>query len=196
MSDATNADAAQYLRASIAVKQAMLGDEALLRRIGEIAGAIASALAQGNKLVLAGNGGSAADAQHIASEFVGQFSGDRPGIAAVALTTDTSVLTSVANDYGFEQVFSRQVATLGRSGDVLLAISTSGNSANIVAAVEAARDSGMFTVALTGASGGQVRRLCDLCLRVPSDDTPRIQEAHILVGHMLCALVERRLYPA
>lgn len=196
MSDDTSADVAQYLRASIAVKHAMLSDEALLWRIGETAGEIADALVKGNKLLLAGNGGSAADAQHIASEFVGQFSGDRPGIAALALTTDTSALTSVANDYGFEQVYSRQVAALGRAGDVLLAISTSGNSANIVAAVDAARATGILTVGLTGASGGRMRQRCDLCLQVPSDDTPRIQEAHILVGHILCALVERRLYPA
>lgn len=195
MSDAANADVAQYLRASIAVKQAMLADEAMLRRIGEIAGELARALAQGNKLLLAGNGGSAADAQHIASELVGQFSGDRPGIAALALTTDTSALTSVANDYGFEHVFSRQVATLGCTGDVLVVISTSGNSANIVAAVEAAREKSVFTVALTGAAGGKVAELCDQCLRVPSEDTPRIQEAHIAVGHILCALVERQLYP-
>lgn len=196
MSSVDHDDVARLVRDSITVKNAVLHDDRLLRAIAGVAQEVAKALEQGGKLLLAGNGGSAADAQHIASEFVGQFNTDRPGIAALALTTDTSALTSVANDYGFEQVYSRQVETLGRTGDVLLAVSTSGNSPNILAALRAARQAGLFTVALTGASGGAARELCDVCLQIPSDDTPRIQESHILVGHILCALVEEVLYPA
>lgn len=196
MSSIGHDEVARLVRASITVKNDVLHDTQLLQDIGRAADHVAAALKQGGKLLLAGNGGSAADAQHIASEFVGQFSADRPAIAALALTTDTSALTSVANDYGFEHVYSRQVEALGRRGDVFLAVSTSGNSPNIVSALRSARRSGLFTVALTGASGGEARGVCDICLRIPSDDTPRIQESHILVGHILCTLVEGVLYPA
>ena len=195
MSSVDHHDVARLVRDSIAVKNAVLQDSLLLQAIASVAKKLALVLEQGGKLLLAGNGGSAADAQHIASELVGQLNTARPGIAALALTTDTSALTSVANDYGFEQVYSRQVETLGRRGDVFLAVSTSGNSPNILAALRSARQAGLFTVALTGASGGAARELCDVCLQIPSDDTPRIQESHILVGHTLCALVEGVLYP-
>jgi D-sedoheptulose 7-phosphate isomerase len=145
-------------------------------------------------LLIAGNGGSAADAQHIAAEFVSRFNFDRPGLPALALTTDTSILTAVGNDYGYEQLFRRQIEANGIGGDVFLGISTSGNSPNILQALEAARLKGMTTFGLTGDTGGKMRELCDFCLCVPSSDTPRIQEAHILIGHTLCAMVELALF--
>ena len=144
--------------------------------------------------MIAGNGGSAADAQHIAAEFVSRFNFDRPGLPALALTTDTSILTAVGNDYGYEKLFQRQIEANGVAGDVFLGISTSGNSPNILRALEAARLKGITTFGLTGEGGGKMRALCDHCLCVPSADTPRIQEAHILIGHTLCAMVELALF--
>ena len=154
---------------------------------------VVAALRRGGKVLLCGNGGSAADAQHIAGELVGRFKLERPAFHAVALTTDSSVLTAVANDYGFDQVFARQVEGLGRQGDVLLAYSTSGSSANVVKAIETARAIGMSTVALTGAAGGRMAALADVCIRAPSDDTPIVQECHAAAGHVLCLLVEQAL---
>lgn len=148
------------------------------------------AIMKGNKIFFMGNGGSAADAQHLAAEFVGRFEKERPGLPAIALTTDTSILTAVGNDYGFSQVFSRQIAALARSGDVVVGISTSGNSVNVVQAIAAAKEIGAVTVGLTGESGGQLAEVCDLCIKVPSRSTARIQEAHILIGHIVCALVD------
>jgi len=148
------------------------------------------ALRQGGKILFCGNGGSAADSQHLAAELTGRYLKNRPALAAVALTVDSSALTAIGNDFGFETIFSRQVQALGRPGDALLALSTSGNSPNVVAAVQAARALGMITVGLTGAGGGALGDLCDLCIRVPSRDTPRIQEMHIAVGHMICELIE------
>ncbi|MBK3734744.1 D-sedoheptulose 7-phosphate isomerase [Azospirillum brasilense] len=147
-------------------------------------------LRAGGKVLFCGNGGSAADSQHLAAELTGRYLRDRPPLAAVALTVDTSALTAIANDYSYDEVFARQVRGLGRAGDVLVGISTSGNSRNVVAALEAARALGMRTVGLTGAGGGRMKELCDVCLCVPSSDTPRIQEMHIAAGHMLCELVE------
>jgi D-sedoheptulose 7-phosphate isomerase len=168
-------------------------------RAGEIvdaAHAIAEAFHAGGKLLVCGNGGSAADAQHIAGEFVNQFLlKDRRALPALALTTDGGVLTCVANDTGFERVFARQVEAFGAGGDVLLAITTSGNSPNVLAAAEVARERGMKVVGLLGRDGGRVRPLCDLALVVESDDTQRIQETHNLLGHVLCELVERLLFP-
>jgi len=158
-----------------------------------IAEAIVSALQKGNKLLLCGNGGSAADSQHIAAEFTGRFVKDRKPLAALALSTDSSALTCIANDYSFDEVFSRQVLGLGRPGDCLLAISTSGNSRNVVRAAEAARTIGMRTLGLLGRDGGLLRAICDLAIVVPSTTTARIQEAHIFIGHTLCAMVESRL---
>lgn len=158
--------------------------------ISDIAERCRAALTAGQKILFCGNGGSAADAQHLAAELIGRFQKERRSLAAVALTTDTSILTAVANDYGYEEVFARQVEGLGRSGDVLIGISTSGNSKNVVKAVEKARDIGMHTIAFTGEGGGKLSSLCDITLAVPSKVTARIQEMHILVGHIICELVE------
>ncbi len=155
------------------------------------AAALSAALRSGRKVLVCGNGGSAADAQHLAAELVGRFAGERPAWPALALTTDTSVLTAVANDYGFDRVFARQVEAHGQAGDVLVAISTSGASANVLRAVEAARARGLVTIGLTGRDGGKLGRLADVHLHVPSSSTPRIQEAHATLLHVLCELVER-----
>lgn len=148
------------------------------------------ALKAGNKVLFCGNGGSAADAQHLAAELIGRFQKERRSLASVALTTDTSILTAVANDYGYDEVFARQVEGLGRSGDVLIGISTSGNSANVVKAALKARDTGMHTIAFTGEGGGKLKDICDITFAVPSKVTARIQEMHIMVGHIICELVE------
>lgn len=154
---------------------------------------IARCLSSGHKILLCGNGGSAADSQHLAAEFTGRFVKDRKPLAAVALSTDTSALTSIANDFGFDEVFSRQVTALGRPGDCLLAISTSGNSRNVMRAAEAARAAGIHTIGLLGRDGGKLLPLCDMPIVVPSATTARIQEAHIFIGHSLCAMVEEAL---
>lgn len=154
---------------------------------------IGAAIAEGRKLMLCGNGGSAADSQHIAAEFVGRFIKDRRALPAIALSTDTSALTCVGNDYGFEFVYRRQVEALGNEGDVLIGISTSGNSPNVIEAVDAAKRIGMYTIGLLGRDGGKIRDQVDLPIVVPSDVTARIQEAHIFIGHVLCSLVEKQL---
>jgi len=151
---------------------------------------VSKSLRSGGKLLLCGNGGSAADCQHIAAEFVGRFLADRHPLPAISLTVDTSAITSIANDYGYEAIFSRQVEALGRSGDCLLAISTSGNSKNVVNAVRKAKGLGIITLGLTGKDGGLLRRLCHHCIMVPSEVTARVQEAHIFLGHSLCEGVE------
>jgi D-sedoheptulose 7-phosphate isomerase len=160
--------------------------------IEAVALAMTEALLGGGKVLWCGNGGSAADCQHLAAEIVGRFSRERRGMPSIALTTDSSILTAVANDYGFQCVFSRQVEALARPGDVLVGISTSGNSQNVIMALEQARSMGVTTIALTGAGGGKLSAIADHTLAVPSTDTARIQEAHILVGHMLCDRVEVR----
>jgi D-sedoheptulose 7-phosphate isomerase len=163
----------------------------LLGRIETFAARAAEALARGNKLVFLGNGGSAADAQHLAAELVVRLCVDRPGLPALALTTNTSVLTAAANDYGYEQVFSRQVESLVAPGDILVALSTSGTSPNVALALDAGATRGAFRVALTGETGGDLRDRVDLLLNVPSRDAQRIQEAHITIGHIVCGLIER-----
>jgi len=170
-----------------------------LARQGETVLAAAQLLAEtlkaGGKILLFGNGGSAADAQHLAAEFVNRFRIERPPLAAIALTTDTSILTSIANDYDFNQVFAKQVRALGRAGDVAVGFSTSGSSANVVAALKAARELGLKTIALSGGDGGPVAALADVPVVVPSRNTPRIQVVHITVGHVLCDLVDFLLFP-
>jgi D-sedoheptulose 7-phosphate isomerase len=182
------------LRKTASVIGALVADAGLARTIETVARLCAKALRDGNKLLLAGNGGSAADAQHLAAELVSRFYFDRPGLAAVALTTDTSALTAIGNDYGFERLFARQVDALGRKGDVFIGLSTSGNSPNILKALDEARLKGLVTVGLTGQGGGRMAALCDHCLRMPSSETPRIQEGHIVVGHTVCALIEREMF--
>lgn len=164
--------------------------ELLSPAIKEAALQIGNALKTGHKILLIGNGGSAADAQHIAAEFTGRFVKERTPLPAIALTTDTSALTAIGNDYGYEQVFSRQVKALGNAGDILIAISTSGNSPSILSAVEAAKEKGIITIGLSGKDGGDLKNLCNLALVVPSDITAHIQEMHILIGHLFCAYVD------
>lgn len=154
-----------------------------------------SSLLQGGKIMFAGNGGSAADAQHWAGELVSRFYYDRPGLAAIALTTDSSIITAIGNDYGYDYIFARQVEALGRPGDVLVLISTSGNSPNVVRAASAAAERDIRVIGFTGRGGGKLASMGDLCFRVPSDETPRIQEGHEFIGHMLCALIEAEMHP-
>ncbi len=180
------------LRESIGVKEDFIKENTT--KITFFAEKIALALTSDRKLLLCGNGGSAADAQHIAAEFINRYELERPPLPAIALTTDTSILTSVGNDYSFDEIFSKQVKALGVEGDVLLAISTSGNSANVIEAVKSAKSLGIFTVGLTGSEGGQLKRLVDLSLVVKSNVTARIQETHILVGHIICELVDYLLF--
>jgi D-sedoheptulose 7-phosphate isomerase len=185
----------------IEIARALLDSAELKRRIaveqvdaiGRAGETIVAALRQGNKLLLFGNGGSAADAQHLAAEFVGRYVSERSPLAAVALTTDTSALTAIGNDYGFEQVFARQIRALGRRGDVAIAISTSGRSRNVILGVEAAREAGLATIALTGGDGGELAPIVDVAIVVPSSTTARIQECHITIGHVLCEYVDGEL---
>ena len=185
----------EYLVRSRDTIQAALDDPAFAVAIADIVEAIANALGHGCKLLLAGNGGSAADAQHLAGEIVSRMNYDRAPAAALALTTDSSVITAIGNDYGYDRVFERQILGLGCSGDVFIAISTSGRSPNILRAIEAARQRRMVIVGLTGSTGGEMTSRCDLCLRAPSDSTPLIQQIHITAGHIICGLVEERLFP-
>jgi D-sedoheptulose 7-phosphate isomerase len=184
-----------YLKRSRDVVQAAIDDQAFVAAVAAAAEVTANALASGYKLLLAGNGGSAGDAQHIAGELLGRFSYDRDPIAALALTTDSSILTAIGNDYGYEQVFERQIHGLGNAGDVFFALSTSGRSPNILRAIEAARDKRLTVVGFTGRSGGAMRRICDICLLAPSDATPLIQQLHMVAAHIICGLLEERLFP-
>jgi D-sedoheptulose 7-phosphate isomerase len=184
-----------YLVRSSDVIQAAIDDPAFAEAIRDIVEVTATALDKGHKLLLAGNGGSAADAQHLAGEMLSRLYYDRAPAAAIALTTDTSVLTAIGNDYGYERLFARQILGLGCAGDVFIAISTSGRSANILQAIEAARQKQIVTVGLTGRTGGEMSSRCDICLHAPSDSTPLIQQIHITAGHIICGLVEERLFP-
>ena len=184
---------AAHFERSLAALTRAAQDAALLATSRAIAAAMIAALRSGNKLLIIGNGGSAADAQHIAAEIVGRYKQDRPAYAAMALTTDTSALTALANDYGFEQVFARQVEGLGQRGDVLLALSTSGRSPNILAALRAARERGLVTIGFTGSKGEALRSLCDHLLVAPSDDTPVVQQIHLAVAHGICDEIEQTL---
>ena len=184
----------ERIRESIAVKAALLRDEELIRLVAAVGIDLAEALRNGHRAFFFGNGGSAADAQHIAAELVGRYLIDRPALPAVALTVNSSNLTAIANDYSFEAVFARQLEALGTAGDVAIGISTSGNSSNVLLAIEVSRRKGMASVGLTGQAGGRLKDLADRCICVPSKDTPRVQEAHILIGHILSEIVETALF--
>ncbi len=184
-----------YLVRSRDTLQAAIDDPAFVAVIRDIVEVTAIAIGNGRKLLLAGNGGSAADAQHLAGEMLSRLNYDRAPAAALALTTDTSVLTAIGNDYGYDRLFERQIIGLGNAGDVFIAISTSGRSPNILRAIDAARKQQIVTVGFTGRTGGEMPPRCDLCLRAPSDSTPLIQQIHITAGHIICGLVEERLFP-
>jgi D-sedoheptulose 7-phosphate isomerase len=182
------------IQSSIDVKNAILDDRSYVDKIDNCCNLITQALQDGKKILFCGNGGSAADAQHLAAEFSGRFYIDRKALPAEALHVNTSYLTAVANDYGYDHVYSRIVNGIANEGDVLVALSTSGNSTNIINALEKAKEKGMITIGFTGRSGGKMREICDVLLNVPSDDTPRIQEAHIMTGHIICQLVEEKYF--
>jgi D-sedoheptulose 7-phosphate isomerase len=184
----------KQIKESLRTINLILEDTVLLQKVRESAGICSTALKNGNKIMLAGNGGSAADAQHLAAELVNRFGFDRPALAAIALTTDTSIITSISNDYGFEILFSRQLEAIGKKGDVLILLSTSGNSPDILNAIPEAGKKGIFTIGLTGSPGGKMSEKCDVILQIPSSDTPRIQEAHILLGHIICDLIENEIF--
>ena len=183
------------LEASAELAQSLAGDAVLIEAIEAVVDLCMRSLKAGGKILFAGNGGSAADAQHMAGEFVSRFNYDRPGLAAVALTVDSSILTAIGNDYGYDYVFARQIEAIGQAGDVFFAYSTSGNSANIIRALEAAKAKQVSRVGLTGNRGGAMNPLCDYLLAMPSAHTPRIQEGHLMVGHAICAAVEARMFP-
>jgi len=183
----------KYLNSSIAVKQKLSQSKDVLSVVSNVSNLVISAYNNGNKVLLAGNGGSAADAQHIAAEFVSRFFFDRPGLPALALTTDTSMLTAIGNDYGYDKLFSRQLQAQSKEGDIFIGISTSGNSENIIHAVHMAKELGITSVILCG-DGGQLKDLADIAICVPSLITPYIQECHICIGHMICAIVEEIIF--
>lgn len=191
-------DVQQYIQdevsKSMVTLERLAQDQHILGEVERIAGACTAALRAGHKILFAGNGGSAADAQHLAAELVSRFSFDRPGLAAFALTTDTSVLTAIGNDYGYDRVFARQLNAVGNQGDVFFAISTSGRSPSILRALEEGRSKGLVTVGFTGQMGGDMPPLCDYCLRIPVSETAKIQEGHIVLGHIICGLIERELF--
>jgi D-sedoheptulose 7-phosphate isomerase len=186
----------QIINASINVKQQILQDDAMITSLQECVAIITRAFQNGNKLLFCGNGGSAADAQHLAAEFSGRFYTDRDALPAEALHCNTSYLTAVANDYSYDVIYARLVKGIGNAGDVLVGLSTSGNSKNIVAAFETARSKNMVTIGFTGSTGGVMKGLSDYLFNVPSNDTPRIQESHIMLGHIICELVEAAYFPA
>ncbi len=173
---------------------AILSDENLISKIEEISHVMVKAIKNGNKILLAGNGGSAADSQHLAAELVSRLCYDRPAIAAIALTTDTSALTAIGNDYGYKYVFSRQIEAIANKGDIFIAISTSGMSENILLALEVAKNNGVITIGFSNKNGGEMQKSCDYMLNIPSPETPKVQEGHIIIGHIICSLVEETIY--
>jgi D-sedoheptulose 7-phosphate isomerase len=183
------------ITASIQLKQQLLGNTQLLETVTKVAEMAAEAYRNGNKVMWCGNGGSAADAQHLAAELSGRFYYDRPPLNSDAFHVNTSYLTAVANDYSYDQVYSRLVQAMCRKGDILIGLSTSGNSGNVVKAFEKAREMGVITVGFTGETGGKMKPFCDYLINIPSTDTPRIQECHMLLGHTLCEIVEQQLFP-
>ena len=183
-----------YIEASIQTKQEILNDKDLLETITQVANVMTEACKFSNKVLVAGNGGSAADAQHFAGELVSKFFFDRPGLPAFSLATDTSILTAIGNDYGYERAFARQIQAVGNKGDVFLGISTSGNSKNIILAVEEAKKKEIITVALVGSKACMLDNLCDYVIKVPSDVTPTIQESHLMIEHVICAIIENNIF--
>ncbi len=181
----------EIIREAVRIKEKILKDN--IKDIKLLADEFVKTIKRGGKIILFGNGGSAADAQHIACELVGRFKRERKGLPAIALTTNTSVLTSIANDYSFSNIFSRQLEALGNKGDIAVGISTSGKAENVIEGLKKARELGLTTVAFTGEAGDNLKNLSDICLQVPSRETPRIQEVHILIGHIICGLVEKEL---
>lgn len=184
----------EMISQSIATKEAVLADESLLGTVEKVAQICVETFRNGGKVLFCGNGGSAADAQHLAAELSGRFYFDREPLFAEALHVNTSFLTAVANDYSYEEVYARMIRAAGREGDVLFAMSTSGNSPIIIRAVEDAKEVGMTVVGMTGETGGNMRQLCDLLINIPSRDTPRIQECHMMLGHLICELIESELF--
>lgn len=183
------------IKKSYETKQAIYNNDILLEKIVEVAQACVAIYKNStNKTILAGNGGSAADAQHIAAELVGRYGFDRPSLPSLSLTTDTSNLTAIGNDYGYDKVFSRQLEGMGQRGDLFIGISTSGNSQNIINAFEVAKQKGITTVALVGRDGGAMAKMADMAIVVPSESTPRIQESHILIGHIICDIIEKEIF--
>lgn len=183
-----------YIKESIETKQRLLADKNIIQIIEDASKAIINAYKNGNKVLTAGNGGSANDAQHIAGELVAKFYLERKGLSAYALTTNSAIMTAIGNDSGYEHLFERQVQANGVKGDVLIALSTSGNSENIILALKEAKKNGLITVGLTGAKPSKMDDLCDYLIKIPSTDTPKIQESHVMVGHIICAYVERELF--
>jgi D-sedoheptulose 7-phosphate isomerase len=179
---------------TLATLELLAADDGLMAEVEKVAKTCCHALRNGNKILLAGNGGSAADAQHLAGELVSRLNFDRPGLAAFALTTDSSVMTAIGNDYGYDCVFARQLNAVGVAGDVFIAISTSGRSPNVIRGLEEGRRKGLITVGLTGKNGGDMAPLCDSCIRIPASETSKIQEGHIVLGHIICGLVEREMF--
>lgn len=184
----------KIIQASIDTKQQVLNNGTLLTTIEKVVGAVTTSFKNGNRVYFCGNGGSAADAQHLAAEFSGRFYTDRKALPAEALHCNTSYLTAVANDYGYDVVFSRMIDGIGQAGDVLIGLSTSGNSGNIIKAFDVAKEKQMITVAFTGETGGKMKGMADHLINVPSKDTPRIQESHIMIGHIICQLVEEKMF--
>lgn len=194
MADQLNSHIESEFAKSINLLTAMSSDSRLRDMIARVVKLSVEALKQGNKILFAGNGGSAADAQHWAGELVSRFNFDRPGLAAIALTTDTSILTAIGNDYGYDYVFARQIEALGREGDVFFAISTSGNSKNIVRAIQVASERNIAVVGFAGQSGGLMAEACDICFCMPSTETPKVQEGHEFLGHLICGLIEHEMF--
>jgi D-sedoheptulose 7-phosphate isomerase len=184
----------EQIKKSFEIKQTIYENENLINKIEEVSKLCVALYRGDKKTILAGNGGSAADAQHIAAELVGRYGFDRPSIPSLALTTDTSCLTAIGNDYGYDNVFSRQLEGMGQAGDIFIGISTSGNSKNIINAFISAKKKGITTVALVGRDGGEMAKMADVALVVPSDSTPRIQESHILIGHIICDIIEKEIF--
>ena len=185
----------ELIHDSLSVKTELLNSDSIISSIDEVTKLCISCLKIGGKVILAGNGGSAADSQHIAAELVGRFYKNREALPAIALTTDTSAITAIGNDFGFENIFSRQLEAIGKKNDIFIGISTSGNSKNILNAIELSHKLGIKTVGLTGAEGGEFKNICDITIKSPSDDIPRIQETHILIGHIICFIIEENLFP-